>query len=129
VLARLRDATGIDGLKDEQELARDLGLDSLAITDILLWLEREFAVSVPGVEAVRTVGDMVMAACGAASAESADVQIPRHRLRGCKIRATRACKFQMANSHPAGISRAGAPLSRDGSSWRICSKEAAPTAI
>jgi long-chain-fatty-acid--[acyl-carrier-protein] ligase len=76
VLARLRDATGIDGLKDEQELARDLGLDSLAITDILLWLEREFAVSVPGVDAVRTVGDMVMAACGAASAESANVQIP-----------------------------------------------------
>jgi long-chain-fatty-acid--[acyl-carrier-protein] ligase len=75
VLARLHDATGIDGLKDDQELARDLGLDSLAITDILLWLEREFAVSVPGVEAVHTVGDMVMAACGAASAESANVQI------------------------------------------------------
>jgi long-chain-fatty-acid--[acyl-carrier-protein] ligase len=76
VLARLRDATGIVGLKDDQELARDLGLDSLVITDILLWLEREFAVSVPGVEAVRTVGDLVMAACGAASAESANVQIP-----------------------------------------------------
>jgi len=75
VMARLRDATGIDGLKDEQELARDLGLDSLALTDILLWLEREFAVSVPGVEAVRTVGDLVMAACGAAAAESFDVQI------------------------------------------------------
>jgi long-chain-fatty-acid--[acyl-carrier-protein] ligase len=76
VMERLRDATGIDGLKDEQELARDLGLDSLAITDILLWLEREFAVTVPGVEAVRTVGDLVMAACGAAAAESIDVQVP-----------------------------------------------------
>jgi long-chain-fatty-acid--[acyl-carrier-protein] ligase len=76
VLAHLREATGADGIKDDQELARDLGLDSLTITEILLWLEREFAVSVPGVEAVRTVGDMIMAACGAASAESADVQIP-----------------------------------------------------
>jgi len=75
VLAHLRDATGIETLKDDQELARDLGLDSLAITEILLWLEREFAVSVPGVEAVRTVGDMVMAASGFASAESTDVRI------------------------------------------------------
>jgi long-chain-fatty-acid--[acyl-carrier-protein] ligase len=75
VLARLRDATGMTALEDDQELAKDLGLDSLAITDLLLWLEKEFAVSVPGVEAVRTVGDMIMAACGAASAESADVRI------------------------------------------------------
>lgn len=76
VLARLRDATGMPTLEDDQELAKDLGLDSLAITELLLWLEQEFAVSVPGVEAVRTVGDMIMAACGAASAESADVRIP-----------------------------------------------------
>jgi acyl carrier protein len=75
VLARLRDATGMAALEDDQELAKDLGLDSLAITDLLLWLEQEFAVSVPGVEAVRTVGDVIMAACGAASAESADVLI------------------------------------------------------
>jgi acyl carrier protein len=75
VLARLREATGTAALNDDQELAKDLGLDSLAITDLLLWLEQEFAVSVPGVEAVRTVGDMIMAACGAASAESADVRI------------------------------------------------------
>ena len=75
VLAHLREVTGIDGLREDQDLARDLGLDSLAITDTLLWLEREFAVSVPGVESVRTVGDMIMAACGGASAESTDVQI------------------------------------------------------
>ena len=76
VLAHLHELTGIDGLNDDQELARDLGLDSLAITETLLWLEREFAVSVAGVESVRTVGDMIMAACGGASAESTDVQIP-----------------------------------------------------
>jgi long-chain-fatty-acid--[acyl-carrier-protein] ligase len=75
VLARLRDATGHPELSDDQELAKDLGLDSLAITELLLWLEKEFAVSVPGVDAVRTVGDLIMAACGGASAESADVRI------------------------------------------------------
>lgn len=75
VLAHLHEATGIDNLNDDQELARDLGLDSLATTEILLWLEKEFAVSVPGVEAVRTVGDLIMAACGGASAEATDVRI------------------------------------------------------
>ncbi len=75
VLARLHAATGIENLRDDQELARDLGLDSLTTTEVLLWLEKEFAVSVPGVDAVRTVGDLIMAACGGASAESTDVRI------------------------------------------------------
>ena len=75
VLAHLRTVTGVQTLNDDQELARDLGLDSLVITETLLWLEKEFAVSVPGVESVRTVGDMIMAACGSATAESGDVQI------------------------------------------------------
>ena len=75
VLAHLHAATGIGNLNDDQELARDLGLDSLATTEVLLWLEKEFAVSVPGVDAVRTVGDVIMAACGRALAESTDVQI------------------------------------------------------
>jgi long-chain-fatty-acid--[acyl-carrier-protein] ligase len=75
VMTHLRELTGIDALNDDQELAQDLGLDSLTITATLLWLEREFAVSVPSVEAVRTVGDIIMAACGGASAESTDVRI------------------------------------------------------
>ena len=75
VLAHLHELTGIEGLNDDQELAKDLGLDSLAITDTLLWLEREFAVSVAGVESVHTVGDMITTACGGASAESTEVQI------------------------------------------------------
>ena len=75
VLAHLQEMTGIAGLNDDQELAKDLGLDSLAVTDTLLWLEKEFAVSVAGVETVHTVGDMIMAACGDAPAESGDVRI------------------------------------------------------
>lgn len=75
VLAHLQEVSGVDGLHDDQELAKDLGLDSLTITETLLWLEREFAVAVTGVEDVHTVGDMIMAACGSASAASRDVQI------------------------------------------------------
>jgi long-chain-fatty-acid--[acyl-carrier-protein] ligase len=75
VLAHLQQATGIEDLRDDQELARDLGLDSLATTEIILWLEQEFAVPVASVEAVRTVGDLIMAACGVVSAESAEIHI------------------------------------------------------
>jgi long-chain-fatty-acid--[acyl-carrier-protein] ligase len=75
VLTRLRAATGIQTLGDDQDLARDLGLDSLAATDLILWLEKEFAVSVPNVEAVRTVGDLILVACGNVAADSRDVQI------------------------------------------------------
>jgi long-chain-fatty-acid--[acyl-carrier-protein] ligase len=75
VLAHLHEVTGIEPLKAEQELSRDLGLDSLAITETLLWLEKEFGVSVPGVEAVRTVGDLIVTASGGASSEAANVEI------------------------------------------------------
>jgi len=77
VIARLQTMTGFKELEDDQELAQDLGLDSLAIVDALLWLESEFGVSVPNPEAVRTVGDMIMAACGGASSESTQVRSRR----------------------------------------------------
>ena len=69
VIGRLQTVTGFKELEDDQELARDLGLDSLAIVDTLLWLESEFGVSVPNPEAVPTVGDLIMAACGGAASE------------------------------------------------------------
>ena len=77
VIARLQAITGIDGLRDDQELVRDLGLDSLAIVNAILWLETEFGVSVPSPEAVRTVGELVMAACGSASSEPVPVRVGR----------------------------------------------------
>ncbi|MFZ0497788.1 MAG: phosphopantetheine-binding protein [Steroidobacteraceae bacterium] len=74
VTARLQTMTGLKELKDDQELARDLGLDSLAIVEALLWLESEFGISVPNPEAGLTVGDLIMAACGGASSESTQVR-------------------------------------------------------
>lgn len=96
VLLRLRKATGIDHPEDEQELARDLGLDSLAITDILLWLEGEFAVSVPHIDAIRTVGDLIMAACGrVATSRAVDVRSPLRQPRGSRTLAAFGCKSPM----------------------------------
>ncbi|MGA2092264.1 MAG: AMP-binding protein [Sedimentisphaerales bacterium] len=39
-------------------------MDSLARTDLLLWLEKEFGFSQPNADAMRTVGDAMLAACG-----------------------------------------------------------------
>ena len=74
VIGRLQTMTGVKELEDGLELARDLGLDSLAVVDALLWLESEFGVSVPNPEAVRTVGDLIMAACGGAASEPTQVR-------------------------------------------------------
>ncbi|HTV48438.1 MAG TPA: MFS transporter [Phycisphaerae bacterium] len=76
VLDHLRQTTSQSNISDDQHLARDLGLDSLAITDMVLWLEKEFGVLVPSVEALHTVGDVLLAACGQLSAEAVDINIP-----------------------------------------------------
>jgi acyl-CoA synthetase (AMP-forming)/AMP-acid ligase II/1-acyl-sn-glycerol-3-phosphate acyltransferase/acyl carrier protein len=66
VSAYLRQQTGADALRDEDDLARDLGLDSLARADLLLWLSKEFGSPVADVTALRTVGDVLLAARGEA---------------------------------------------------------------
>ena len=76
VMEYLQKATGIASLSEEQQLAGDLGMDSLAITDLIFWLEKEFAVAIPGVEAVNTVRDVMLAARGKLSAEAFDVRVP-----------------------------------------------------
>ncbi len=64
----LREATGIAEITDSLRLAQDLGLDSLAKSELLVWLGREFG-SAPGdVAALQTVGDVLLAARGEAAA-------------------------------------------------------------
>lgn len=64
VLRHLVKVTGISQLKDTDRLASDLGMDSLARTDLLLWLEKEFGISQPDADAMQTVGDVMLAGCG-----------------------------------------------------------------
>jgi len=66
VLARLRELTGLDQVSDEQRLAQDLGLDSLAKAELVLWLSREFGFAESDVDALQTVGDVLLAARGQA---------------------------------------------------------------
>ena len=64
VNAHLRELSGVETLRDDQRLAQDLGLDSLARAELLLWLAREFGCETPDGDAVFTVGDALLAACG-----------------------------------------------------------------
>jgi long-chain-fatty-acid--[acyl-carrier-protein] ligase len=64
VLDHLRERTGVSTIGDEDHLARDLGLDSLARADLLAWLSGEFGYPPTDVEALTTVGDVLLAACG-----------------------------------------------------------------
>lgn len=64
ILKHLCEVTGISQLKDSDRLAADLGMDSLARTDLLLWLENEFGFRQADADAMQTVGDVMLAACG-----------------------------------------------------------------
>ncbi len=64
VLAQLERMTGRGGLGDDAELARDLGMDSLMRLELQFWIEQEFAHPVSDPESLRTVGDVLLAACG-----------------------------------------------------------------
>lgn len=67
VYEHLKEVTDRDDLTDELDLARDLGLDSLARTEILLWLGREFGFHAADAASLRTVGDVLLAARGEAA--------------------------------------------------------------
>jgi long-chain-fatty-acid--[acyl-carrier-protein] ligase len=64
VIEHLRELTGVSDIHDEGHLARDLGMDSLARVEILLWLEQEFGFPAGDVEAIQSVGDVLRAASG-----------------------------------------------------------------
>ncbi|MBI4580465.1 MAG: AMP-binding protein [Planctomycetes bacterium] len=60
----LRERTGAESPRDEDQLAHDLGLDSLARADLVVWLGKEFGYGGADVDDLRTVGDVMLAARG-----------------------------------------------------------------
>lgn len=61
---KLRELSGVSRLGDELTLANDLGLDSLAVMELVSWMNDEFAVAVDDLEALQCVGDCLLAARG-----------------------------------------------------------------
>lgn len=77
VLDYLRGATGSSEIRDGDRLAQDLGLDSLAKAELVLWLGREFGRSDVDVDALQTVGDVLLATRGeAVAAKIVELQQP-----------------------------------------------------
>ena len=71
IIARI----GISSFDDNSSLAGDLGMDSLAVSDIALWIENEFGFPQTDIESLQSVGDLMLAACGqAVSAARADLR-------------------------------------------------------
>ena len=64
VLEYLEEHTGRGGLDDADDLAVDLGMDSLARAGALTWLDEQFGATPANVDEVRTVGDLLLAAEG-----------------------------------------------------------------
>jgi long-chain-fatty-acid--[acyl-carrier-protein] ligase len=64
VIAHLREVTDQTEISETATLARDLGMDSLGRMELQMWLEQEFGFQDIDPESLRTVSDVLLAACG-----------------------------------------------------------------
>jgi acyl-CoA synthetase (AMP-forming)/AMP-acid ligase II/1-acyl-sn-glycerol-3-phosphate acyltransferase/acyl carrier protein len=80
VVSRLAAMTGRTGIQVTDRLAQDLGMDSLAVAELIVWIEQEFGFSVGTPDSLRTVGEVMLAASGKGiSAADADLApVGRH---------------------------------------------------
>jgi len=75
VLAYMAEMSGRNDVAVTHQLARDLGLDSLATSEVVAWIQSEFGSSVDTPESLQTVADVVLAAAGqGVSAKPADLK-------------------------------------------------------
>ena len=64
VCAHLEEMTGASGVEESSRLGRDLGIDSLSMVSLVMWLEEEFALTHIAPETLETAGDVMLAAAG-----------------------------------------------------------------
>jgi len=64
VILHLQEMNGIDSIAESDRLALDIGMDSLSLMELAVWIEQEFGMPVEDLESIRTVGDVILAACG-----------------------------------------------------------------
>ncbi len=76
VLAKLEEMSGKGNLTDDKLLGSDLNLDSLMVSELLVWVQEEFGVAVGAPETVRTVGCVLLAAIGRTSASQPLKPVP-----------------------------------------------------
>lgn len=106
VIAHLRELTGTPEIRDDQRLAYDLGLDSLARSELMIWLGREFGFHASDVSALQTVADVMLAARGqSAGGRGVEVSPPpprwlaeRPRIRGVVANGRNICQVFLAQA-------------------------------
>ena len=64
VIDQLMRVSGREQISLADRIADDLGLDSLATAELIVWIQHEFGFAVGTPESLRTVGDVVLAAAG-----------------------------------------------------------------
>lgn len=64
VTAHLQEMCGASQLQDSDQLAQELGLDSLKRSELLAWLEGEFGFPQGNTDSIQTVADVLLAASG-----------------------------------------------------------------
>jgi long-chain-fatty-acid--[acyl-carrier-protein] ligase len=64
VFTHLQETSGVGVVTLQQRLPTDLGLDSLAIAEMVAWVQAEFGFSVDTPDSLDTVADVVLAAAG-----------------------------------------------------------------
>ena len=64
VMEKLIDLSGIEEIKETDNLSADLGMDSLILVEFGSWLQEEFGVSADNLEVLQTVADCILAAGG-----------------------------------------------------------------
>lgn len=70
----LSELTGVEDIRAEQDLAADLGMDSLTRVDVGIWVSEQFGYMQPDADSLRSVADVMAAAAGSFTA-SQDVTI------------------------------------------------------
>ncbi len=64
VLEKIRDLAGVEQVREQDSLARDLALDSLILVEFGVYLSEEFGVPAEHLDGLQTVADCILAAGG-----------------------------------------------------------------
>ena len=76
VVRHLQEITGVSTVRDTDQLAANLGMDSLVRADLVAWIESEFGFPQGNTDSLQTVADVLLAASGEAIAVTEDTVKP-----------------------------------------------------
>lgn len=64
VFAKITEMSGVENISEKDNLASDLGVDSLGLAELVVWIEQEFGYTIDDLETLNTAEDLLLAASG-----------------------------------------------------------------